>query len=77
MVFPKPTHLGTQAQTGLPPPTNQLASPTTVGSQTSAAGHGTLGKAIVGPEVVLSGKYSGLCLYLARLLRYVCAVVLS
>jgi nuclear pore complex protein Nup155 len=69
MVFPKPTHLGTQAQTGLPPPTNQLASPTTVGSQTSAAGHGTLGKAIVGPEVVLSGKYSGLCLYLARLLR--------
>ncbi len=29
----------------------------------------TLGRAVVGPEVQLSGKHNGLCRYLARLLR--------
>ena len=50
-----------------------FASPVTgLGSlSTSVGGHGTLGKAIVGPEVVLSGKHNGLCLYLSRLVRLV------
>ena len=29
----------------------------------------TLGRAVIGPEVELSGKHNGLCRYLARLLR--------
>ena len=30
---------------------------------------GALGRAVVGPEIMLSGKHNGLCRYLARLLR--------
>ena len=30
-----------------------------------------LGRAVVGPEVQFSGKFTGLCRYLSRLLRFV------
>ena len=59
--FLSPPSLPAQAQAATP------ASPygTPYGVQSPAA----LGRAVVGPEVQLSGKHDGLCLYLARLLR--------
>ncbi len=47
------------------PPTT---TPTQYGAQTPNFGM-TLGWAVMGPEVQLSGKHNGLCRYLARLLR--------
>ena len=34
-----------------------------------------LGRAIMGPELVMSGRHQGLCLYLARLIRSVTRIV--
>lgn len=42
------------------------ASPVTVSSPTSGGG---LGRPVIGPEVMLSGKHEGFCVYLSRLLR--------
>ena len=37
---------------------------------TSYASPSVLGRAIMGPELVMSGRHQGLCLYLSRLIRY-------
>lgn len=54
----------------------QIMSPSVYGTPTSSyASPSVLGRAIMGPELVMSGRHQGLCLYLARLIRLVvCAV---
>jgi len=43
----------------------------TYGSPGSSYGSpSVLGRAIMGPELVMSGRHQGFCLYLARLIRY-------
>lgn len=62
-----------QTPSSLPHPYNSSVVMNTPGSygnlQGTAGSAGALGRAVVGPEVVLSGKHDGLCRYLARLLR--------
>ena len=43
---------------------------------TSYGSPSVLGRAIMGPELVMSGRHQGLCLYLARLIRSVNAWIL-
>ena len=59
------------------PPVGQHGTPHGAPGQYMGTPHGaptpnfgmTLGRAVLGPEVELSGKHNGLCRYLARLLR--------
>ena len=67
-----------QTPSSLPHPYSssmQMSTPGSYGNvgslQGSAGSSGALGRAVMGPEVVLSGKHDGLCRYLARLLRLV------
>lgn len=59
---------GTQTQTPYGTGTQTGYGTQTYGMQTPNFGM-TLGRAVIGPEVELSGKHNGLCRYLARLLR--------
>ena len=50
----------------------QMMSPSAYGTPGSSyASPSVLGRAIMGPELVMSGRHQGLCLYLARLIRLV------
>ena len=50
-----------------PPPPTALSPATPLQYSTP----GSLGRALLGPEVQLSGKHNGLCHYMARILRWV------
>ena len=50
----------------------QMMSPSVYGTPGSSyASPSVLGRAIMGPELVMSSRHQGLCLYLARLIRLV------
>ena len=72
-MFPATSNFQSQAtQQPLPP---QLATYGTPGSTYGSPGStyaspSVLGRAIMGPELVMSGRHQGFCLYLARLIRY-------
>ena len=64
-----PLQTDSQRQYGTPPQGVYGTGPQgQYGMQTPNFGM-TLGRAVVGPEVQLSGRHNGLCRYLARLLR--------
>ena len=53
----------------------QITSPSVYGTPgASYVSPSVLGRAIMGPELVMSGRHQGLCLYLARLIRSVMRV---
>ena len=65
-----PTSAAYQSQVAQASP--QIMSPSVYGTPGSSyASPSVLGRAIMGPELVMSGRHQGLCLYLARLMRLV------
>lgn len=73
-MFPAASNFQSQAAQQ---PSPQLAAYGTPGSaygspaSSSYASPSVLGRAIMGPELVMSGRHQGFCLYLARLIRCV------
>lgn len=69
-----PTSAAYQSQVAQASP--QMMSQSAYGTPTSGYGSpSVLGRAIMGPELVMSGRHQGLCLYLARLIRSVTTVI--
>ena len=69
--FVFPTSAAYQSQVAQASP--QMMSPPSAYSTPASSypSPSVLGRAIMGPELVMSGKHQGFCLYLARLIRSV------